>query len=166
MICEMCGTESNKLILVETDGAMLKVCPNCGRFGQAKKEEAPPIMTGGGGGGGNISYGSPKPRGAYTKDVFDKMGDDELVDEYGKVIRVSREALHMSQEDLAKKINEKKSIIAKLESESMMPPDALVKKLEKALSVKLTEKYESKTQSNKPTDSGGVTLGDLVKYDD
>ena len=48
----------------------------------------------------------------------------------------------------------------------MTPPDALVKKLEKALSVKLTEKYQAQTQAVKPKDAQGVTLQDLVKYED
>jgi putative transcription factor len=169
MICEMCGSDKNKLLLTEVEGALVKVCPDCARFGKGRKEEkpAPAMDVSSGGSSGGFSLPPLKKKGAYSKDVFDRMGDDELVDDYGKVIRRSREALHLSQEDLAKKINEKKSIIAKLESGNMVPSDDLVKKLEKALLVKLKEKYVAKSQTLKPKGSGGpVTLGDLVKYDD
>lgn len=158
MICEMCGSDKSQLNLVEVDGAILKVCPNCAKFGVGKKEErdiAPDAMS--------APIGTPKKKGAYSRDVFDAMGDDELIDDYGKVIRQSRSALGWSQEDLAKKINEKKSQIAKIESGSYIPPDDLVKKLEKALKVKLTEKYESRSQSVKPKEAKPVTLKDLVK---
>jgi len=171
MICEMCGTDNDKLLLTEVEGALMKVCPDCAKFGQGKKESND--LSGVTGSGGGISGGPinkiptmKRKSEAYSRDVFDKMGNEELVEDYGKVLRQSREALHMSQEDLAKKINEKRSIIAKLETGNMIPPDALVKKLEKALSIKLTEKYEAQTQSLKPTESKSVTLGDLVKYDD
>jgi putative transcription factor len=168
MICEMCGSDKNKLLLTEVEGALMKVCSDCARFGKGRKEEKPPPVMAGptGGSSGGFSLQPLKKKGAYSRDVFDKMGDDELVDDYGNVIRRSREALHLSQEDLAKKINEKKSIIAKLESGNMIPSDSLVKKLEKALSVKLKEKYVAKSQTLKPKSSGPVTLGDLVKYDD
>lgn len=171
MICEMCGTDKNKLLLTEVEGALMKVCPDCAKFGKGKKESND---LGGSSDVGGIVSGGPinkmpslrRPGMPYSRDTFDRMGDDELVEGYGKVIRQSREALHMSQEDLAHKMNEKRSIIAKLESSNMIPTDALVKKLEKALSIKLTEKYEARSQTMKLKEGRGVTLGDLVKYED
>lgn len=162
MLCEMCGSEKNKLLLTEVDGALLKVCADCAKFGQGKKEPKPIQSL-------STPVNKMPPLGAkkkaYSKDIYDNIGDDVLIDGYGKVIRQSREALHLSQEDLAKKINEKKSQIAKLESGNLIPPDNLRKKIEKALNIKLTEKYEAPT-GTKHKESRPMTLQDLVKYED
>ncbi len=66
------------------------------------------------------------------------------------------------REELAKKINEKLSIIEKLEKGNIRPDDQLVSKLEKALRVKLRERIEQ-AQPAKKEESRPLTLGDLIK---
>ena len=68
--------------------------------------------------------------------------DNELVVNYGNMIRQSREKKGLSHEALGLQINEKVSIIKKLESEKLQPPDQLTKKLERFLNVKLLIKNE------------------------
>jgi putative transcription factor len=68
----------------------------------------------------------------------------------------------LKQDELASKVNERSSVIAQLESGSMRPSDQLIKKLERELNIKLTEKVTLV----KPESSGSkkvLTLGDLIK---
>jgi len=73
--------------------------------------------------------------------MFDQM-TDELVDDYGKVIRRAREASGMSHEDLALKIKEKASLLKKIEREAIIPEDKVRRKLERTLGITLTEEFE------------------------
>ncbi len=61
----------------------------------------------------------------------------ELAPDWTKRIRVAREALHWTPEDLGKKLNEKKSVVLKLESGGIHPPDDLVRRVERLLKVRL-----------------------------
>jgi putative transcription factor len=67
------------------------------------------------------------------------------------------------QEDLAAKINERTSVIAKLENGTMRPTDALLKKLEHELNVKLTEKVALVKAEGGASHGKTLTLGDLIK---
>ncbi len=73
--------------------------------------------------------------------MFDQM-TDELVDDYGKVIRRAREASGMSHEELALKIREKASLLKKIEREAIIPEDKVRRKLERTLGITLTEEFE------------------------
>jgi putative transcription factor len=61
----------------------------------------------------------------------------ELVPDWNQRIRVAREALQWTPEVLGKKLNEKKSVVLKIESGSFRPPDALIRKIEHLLHVRL-----------------------------
>ena len=71
----------------------------------------------------------------------------ELVPEWNKRIRVAREALQWTPEVLGKKLNEKKSVVLKIESGSFRPPDALIRKIEHLLQVRLRAEPEATGQS-------------------
>ena len=77
-----------------------------------------------------------------TKDIYEQRGDKELALDYHKLIQQARNRLGWSQEELGQKINERKSVISKLENKSMKPDDKLVRKLEKALGISLMEIIE------------------------
>lgn len=96
--------------------------------------------------------------------MFDDM--EELAADYDERIRAAREQKGLSQEDLAGQLNEKASLIRKLERGDILPSDDVQKKLEKKLAISLTE-----GSSDDDTDwSGGssttTTLGDVVKRKD
>ena len=57
--------------------------------------------------------------------------------------RIAREALTWNPEELAKRLNEKKSVVLKIESGGFHPPDALVRKLEHLLKVRLRAEPEA-----------------------
>jgi len=94
------------------------------------------------------------------RDIYTNI-TNELVTDYDLKIRQGRQKMGLNQKKLARLIQEKQSIIAKLETKSMRPDDRLVKKLESALSIKLTENVETSTEK-KRISSAGVTIGDMI----
>ena len=160
MICELCGKEMPFLKPIVIEGSMLKVCATCAKFGTAAAPEPAPVSGGGSSSSpeSKASYGyAPSPRSKEeiiqsrlehrarrmtTKDVYEQGGEKELVVDFHKRIQQARNSLGWSQEELGQKINERKSVISKLESCSMKPDDKVVRKLEKALNIKLMEVIE------------------------
>src|SRR2546428_11966565 len=96
------------------------------------------------------------------RDVYTQAGELELADDFPQRIRQAREARGWKQADLGAKINERVSVIAKLESGAISPGDALVRKLERELGIKLKERVEP-VAAKKQAIGGGGTLGGPVK---
>ena len=99
------------------------------------------------------------------KDVYTQGGELELVEDFSQKIRSAREARGWKQADLGAKINERVSVIAKLESGMMTPGDELVRKLERELGIKLKERVQA-IAAKKAAASAGLTLGDLMKMNE
>ena len=166
MPCEMCGKEVPHLRKVQIGGTTLEVCKECARFGEeetATPGRAPVVS-------GPAASAAPPPAPAFThhgrkKDALSR-GEMELVDDYNRRIIEGRRRNDLTQEELARRINEKKSVISRLETGEMRPSDRLVKKLEKELGVKLKEHVEYQVEtSKKRVATGGVTLGDLIRME-
>jgi putative transcription factor len=98
--------------------------------------------------------------------MFDQM--DELVQDYDQRIRGARESRGLSQEELAKQLNEKASLIRKLERGDVLPSDGVQRKLERELDITLSESggEEGDTEWSGSSATGGTTLGDVVKRKD
>lgn len=157
MNCEMCGIEASKLITIEIEGTNMKVCESCSKFGKEvivkNEKKIPP----------NVEH-ALKKRIMRTKsrDILIENEEMELAFDYSKRIRKARESLGLTQEELGKKISEKKSIITKLEGGHLRPDDKTLKKLEKVLGISLLEpvqKVEIKPKHNMQN----FTIGDLIK---
>ena len=86
-----------------------------------------------------------------------------VVDDFAEKIRIKREKLGLKQEDFAKKIGEKESVVHKLETGEFEPSLELAKKLEKVLNIKLIEEYEEEHKATTKATSIITTIGDLVK---
>lgn len=159
MMCELCGKETERIRRVFIEGTELRVCPECARFGE--NQTTTKAET------GNRSQIAirleRRERRMKTKDVYSKDEALELVDDYSMRIREARVARDWKQETLAAKINEKKSVITKLESGNMKPNDALVDKLERTLGIALKEKVPILKMDTKHSASKGMTLGDFVR---
>ena len=69
--------------------------------------------------------------------------------------------MNLTQEELAKKLKEKASIIKRVE-EGWEPPTKLINKIEKFFDIKLREKIEEKVLEKK-SDSKELTIGDVVE---
>jgi putative transcription factor len=89
----------------------------------------------------------------------------EVVEGYNSKIRQARENLGLSHEELGKKINEKASVLSKLETGKMTPNNMLVTKLEHVLKIKLLVpiKEEKISQGFPKSLSRETTLGDLIQ---
>ena len=68
----------------------------------------------------------------------------------------------MTQKDLAMKINERQTVLSKIETGQMRPDDKVIRKLEKELEVKLREKVVD-TQIAKGMSTSALTLADLIR---
>jgi len=92
----------------------------------------------------------------------------ELVENFHAKIRQARERLGLSHEDLGKRINEKVSLLRKIETGKMTPDNRLASLLERTLKIKLiVPTKEEKAPQSKMSKAAGheLTLGDLMKLD-
>jgi putative transcription factor len=158
----MCGKELASLLPVRIEGTVLQVCRDCARFGDNVKT------------GGKKTTTTAEPsviqarldnreRRMQTRSVYETGEESiEMAEDFPKRIKEAREKMGWKQEELAAKINERVSIIHKLESGTMHPNDTLVRKVEKILDIKLKEKVMITTVEKT---SGGkvLTLEDCVK---
>jgi len=98
--------------------------------------------------------------------MFDEM--DEVAQDYDQRIRSAREDNGLSQEELAKQINEKASLVRKLERGETLPSDKMQRKLERALDIDLAEGQSGDTDTDWEGGStdGTMTLGDKVQRKD
>lgn len=173
--CEMCGAETSSPKTVKVEGAELDVCDNCADFGtEVKTQEtsstSTKYSTSSSSTSSTSSASSSSTGGGSSRtrrsDMFDDM--DELAQDYDDRIRNARESEGLSQEDLAQELNEKASLIRKLERGETLPSDGVQTKLEKKLDITLSaggaggEEEEWSGGSS----TGGTTLGDVVKRKD
>ena len=97
--------------------------------------------------------------------MFDDM--DEIATDYDERIREARESRGLSQQDLANELNEKASLVRKVERGDVLPSDTLRKKLERKLEISLTEGDSDDEDSEWSSGSSTTTtLGDVVKRKD
>lgn len=141
MLCEMCGRDVVTVSRVRIEGTVLRLCADCGRFGTAVDPPPAAAAVARGGGSAPVARAGTRPRAGgrrlEERDLYTEIGEMELAPDWAKRIRVARESRTWTPEDLGKKLNEKKSVVLKLESGSIRPPDQLVRKLEHLLQVRL-----------------------------
>ena len=162
MLCELCGKDAGTARPIFIEGTKLNVCQNCVRFGEEyKTQQGKP--------------GAPAPsalvieerlqrreRRMQTRDVYASAHSTEIVDDYGKVIKDARTAAGMDMEQFAASISEKKGLIAKIESNDLVPDEKLMRKIEKALNIRLTETVQTGIGSNRPQ-TAKMTLENFIK---
>ncbi|AHG04098.1 transcriptional regulator [Halobacterium sp. DL1] len=167
--CEMCGADVPNPKTVKVEGAELDVCDDCADFGteveqQTSSSTSTKYSTSSSSGGSSGSSGgsSGSSGGRRRRDMFDEM--DELAGDYDDRIRNAREAEGLSQEELASELNEKASVIRKLERGASLPSDDVREKVEKHLGIVLTESGDTSDEEwSSESDSAGLTLGDKVR---
>jgi len=145
--CEMCGKHDNLTdILVE--GSALSVCKKCTKYGTLINKTVVSILIN-------------KPREIKLEE------EKEFISlEFPSRIKKAREGLNITQEDLAKKISERESIIKQLEQGHMKPTFSLAKKLEQYLKITLIESNipkEEAVETKIDFSNATVTIGDLLK---
>ncbi len=167
MACEMCGKEVPRLHMIQVGASALDVCNECAKFGDDVPRETHvggPVAEGPTAVAATPRVVGPPPR-RKPRDIL-SAGETEHAEDYSKRIQRARSDLGLTQEKLAKRLNEKKSVISRLETGEMRPSEKLIKKLEKTLDIKLKERMEFQVETGKKRmTSGGVTLGDLIKME-
>jgi putative transcription factor len=148
MLCEMCGNEVVSTTRVRIEQSILQLCPACARFGTPvdpppKPAEEAPRSTGRGP-AAPVPRPAARPRRLEERDLYTEIGELELALDWGQRVRKAREALTWTPEELGKRLNEKKSVVLKIEAGALHPPDALVRKLEHLLKVRLRADPEPK----------------------
>ena len=170
--CEMCGADEASLTTTKVEGAELELCENCQGFGTTVETQQSSSSTSkystssssgtsgssGGSTGGSAGSGGSTRR---KKDMFDDM--DELAGDYDDRIREAREAEGVTQEELADDLNEKASLIRKLERGDILPSDDVKAKLEKKLEITLTEGTDVDDTEWSSGSGQSMTLGDVVE---
>ena len=149
--CDMCGKQG-ELYRAEIEGTQMNVCRLCAKYGKVIKRVVP-------------------ERYEKKKKQPEKKGNDEPKAEiiqvirkgYGERIRQQREKMGLKQEELAKKISEKLSLIHKMESERFEPSITLARKLEHFLRIKLVEEQELKKEPHQISTHDQFTVGDFIK---
>lgn len=163
MLCEMCGKEAPAARPMLVEGTRLILCPDCAKFGDEYK------VTAGSSSGGSVSKSiieerlQKRERRMQTRDVYSSATSVEMIEDYGSVIRETREAKGMDLEEFAKSIFEKKGTLAKVEANDLIPDDKLAAKIEKALGIKLRETILTGAQIGGGNNSGKMTLVNFIK---
>lgn len=171
--CEMCGAEQSSLTTTKVEGAKLELCDECTEFGtevqtessssgSSKYSTSSSSSGASGGSSGATTTGSTGGSSSQRrKDMFDDM--DEIAGDYDDRIRDAREGEGLTQEELANDLNEKASLIRKLERGDVLPSDEVRRKLESTFGISLTEGADVEDTEWSGSSSGSMTLGDVVE---
>jgi putative transcription factor len=166
--CEVCGhkihTEPIKAII---EGARLTVCVECSKHGKILSQEEialPKLQV--------TTTATRRPQAPLTvvqkkTPVANVQITKELTEHYANNIKVAREKMSLTHEELGKKINEKASVLRNLEAGKMAPNNQLASKLEHMLKIKLLVPIsEEKAPAFTKAASQEMTLGDLITIDE
>ncbi len=147
MHCELCGKD-RELFTAIVEGTQLHVCAGCGRFGKVLSRTQPSTLR----------------KSAPVKQ--EPVMIEQTVGDYAQRIRAARERHGMTQEEFAKRIMVKESLVHKMETSQFEPPLDLARKLEKLLRITLVEiREESTVQTTKEkSPPAGLTIGDILKF--
>ncbi len=154
MLCDICGSkEATARALIE--GTEMSVCQGCSSFGKvvtvirhelpARKKKAEPEHE---------ELVAERSRGELVQ---------LIVPDYGNIIKNRREKLDINQEDAAKKLCIKESLLHKIETGNFEPNIELARKLEKFFGIKLVEQVEEQTVHTTKPGSEELTIGDFIK---
>jgi len=156
-ICELCGRMTNTTHAI-VEGSMLNVCKDCLKYGDAveiKKPDQERVER------------ALKVRNWREQSSSEAIEEDMIVKDYGLQIKKARLRMNMKQEDAAKAVAERVSVLQKIEAGSLEPSIKLARKLEQFFNLKLIKKSESvKAEDVKEfsVSDGSVTIGDLIKF--
>lgn len=153
-VCELCGREvRGALRTVRVEQAVMRVCHHCARYGV----EVPRVRV-----QQNKPYKPVIPSGVTVK--TQALGEEvEVVNDYALRIKKAREEYGLTQELLARRINEKLSVIKRIEAGKLMPPLEVARRLEKALKITLIKPVEKAAEKVWNFKKPELTFGDIVE---
>jgi putative transcription factor len=139
--CELCGEETDSTTKVKIEGAKMKVCSSCEEMGET-------IET--------------KKKTKKKKKSSRKRSTETLANDYGEKIKQAREDRELSIKELSDQLNEKNSVLKKVEREDLKPDKSLAQKISKELDIDLYVNPEVNEYEDTDTDSRKATLGDVA----
>jgi len=134
--CELCGKDTT-LVNVLIEGVNLNACTDCGKHGKA-------IIA----------------RKAFQSD--EEISED-ISPDYDVKIKQARESRNLKQQECAKLLNIKESMLQKLETKKIKPSLELAKKIQSLLHISLIEKVESQNTDFSAKKYQPLTIGDIIK---
>tara|TARA_Y100000034_G_scaffold46605_1_gene57293 strand:- start:8201 stop:8677 length:477 start_codon:yes stop_codon:yes gene_type:complete len=151
-VCDMCGSSSDQLYVTSIEESELKVCKNCSSYGKIT----------------NIIKAVEKEKKVKKVKIIEKEPEIEIiqliVNNYHEIIKNSREKKGLKQKDVAKLMNQKESVIHKVESGSLKPSIKLAQKFERFFNINLIEEHEEIHAGNiEIKEREGFTIGDMIK---
>ena len=159
--CPICGGKiwgKGQKVLIEE--AKITVCQSCAQYGKKIRNEP------------KISYSQQqtyvKLKRPVKKFLPKRDGDEtiEIVHDYAKRIRNARNSRGFNQDQFAQKLNEKPSLLRRIEAGKVEPTIKLAKKIEKVYNITLLKKIDeiepSAKQSKYMKKSHGSSLGDIA----
>ena len=159
--CPICGGKiwgKGQKVLIE--GAKITVCQSCAQFGKkiATKTKKSQIER----------FSTNKQKVKKSKQSFKSSStlepSIEFVSDYSKRIRNARTKKNLTQEQFSQKLNEKPSLIRRIESGKVEPSLKLAKKIEEMYSIKiLKEPDDIKVNTKKYMKKSSTTsMGDIA----
>lgn len=149
MQCEMCGSKG-QLYRAIVEDAELNICKKCTGFGKVLSVIKPETVK------------QNKRSEGIKKTLPDKGLMQVIVEDYSNKVKEAREKLGLKQEELANRINEKASVIHKIETGIFEPNVDLARKLERFLKIKLVEQHEETPGKGSASSSDAMTIGDII----
>ena len=138
--CELCGKQT-ELVTAVVEGADLEVCSNCAKHGTVKRKV-------------HNSAHQPKP--------LPLLPEESVVKNFAVLLRQAREKRGLTQEDFAKLLQEKESIVTKWESGSLQPEVVVARKVGKILGLSVVEWEKPEPLPQQKSRSDVLTLGDMI----
>ncbi len=149
--CELCGNKTADIYIVDVEGVELRVCAKCAKgkrvISKASTEGAAK----------KAGYGTRRERSGAKQ-----SNETEIVDDYGRLIREARERMKLPLNALAEMINEKETLLYRVENQKTLPTAELSKKLEKALNIKLERAAAPSDDANRSGKKENATLGEFM----
>jgi putative transcription factor len=146
--CELCGRKTETAYLVSVEEVELGVCARCAK-GKHVISEIKETQKG---------REAPEERQKYFN------SEPEIVEDYGKRMKEARERMKIPIKVLAEMLNEKETLLSRVEQQKTLPPEELRKKLERALGITLqeSERSEQKVSMIGRKSQEGATLGEFA----
>ena len=143
---------------VKVEGAKMVVCRNCQTLGKPYQEDPVPQRP-------RSSVGYVRPYRLPERkpaELPKEIQELDVAENFSELVRKGRMKLGWSQEQLAMKVNEKHSVILKIETGKITPDTQLCRRLQHELKIKLLVPRKE-APAPKTAAPAEVTLGDIVK---
>ena len=140
--CQICGKEVDSTVKTKIEGAVMQTCDSCAEMGE------------------KVNTKKKKKR---KKKRRRKSSQKTLANDYGSRVKKAREDRELSISELSDILNEKTSVIKKIETEDLKPDKSLAGKLSKELDIELYVNPEvTDYDDTSDGDTRKATLGDVA----